>query len=298
MELKIKDYMNNKGFTLVEILVGASLMGLVSIASLSMLQNSQNADKHFDKKSDSILFLSSFGQYLLSQEGCSQFINDTPTTAYQIKEINAYKGFGSSINPLNPIRAGYILKRNHVEVESFEYRFKDDAVMVSKIIDGDMKRQQVLQIRLRVRISQKEKTLDDGNHRINEKFYEVPVLTNEADQIESCNINLTQAQICDTLSLIYVPATESCEPDPGATSCLVKGSYATISCSPAGYSCNTSFGGNGDNPFLSPPAQNCGAGETAYRTGYRQSSYTVGCGKKCTMRIYRYETFYTCMICP
>lgn len=292
MKFLNRKYFNNKGFTLTEIMVGAALMGVVSLASYSLIKNSKNADVQFDKKTDSTLFLSSFGQYILSENGCGEFAGDTPTLVYQAKTFQFYNGYGGDAT----VGANHVLKTDHMEIESLQYRFKEDSNIVGKRIMGIMKRQQVLQVRLRIRMSPKGLKLDPATNQIKEKYFEVPVLTNNLNVIESCNINLSQAEICDTLNLIYVPATKSCGPQPGATSCNVRGSYATISCSPGGYGCINSFGGTGFNYFTGGP--NCGPGETTHRSGFRRSSYVVGCGKKCRVRIYRNETYYTCMICP
>ena len=289
-----KKDINEKGFTLVEIMVGAALMGLVSMASYSLLKNSTNSDKHFDKKNESSMFLAAYGQYLLGENGCARFVGFTPTFVYQNMIDNNYNGYGSVTAA--PIQAGHVLKDRHVMIQSYQFRFKDDSNVITQNIKGNITKQQVLQIRMRIALSRKGFTLADGAPKIEEVFYEVPVLTNNADLITGCDINMTEQEICETLSLHYDAATESCVPDLLATSCVIKGSYATVSCSPSGYGCNSSFGGTGFNYFTG--AASCAAGETAYRTGFRRTSYRVGCGKKCTVRITRNETIYTCMVCP
>jgi prepilin-type N-terminal cleavage/methylation domain-containing protein len=292
-----KKVMNNNGFTLVEILISVGLMGLVSLASFSIINSSQKSVKHMDNKMVRALFVSSFGQYLFSQNGCSEFIGQTPTIVYDdVDFINDYNGYGGSL--LSNVEANHVIKRNHVEVESFRYRLKEEANVVEKNIDGNVTRKQLLQVLLQVRTSRKGQVLAalPADNIIKDQYYEIPILTDGADNIISCDINMTQGQICQTLSLLYDADTETCGPNPGASSCIVKGSFATISCSPGGYSCDTSFGGDGKNYFTG--GHSCSAGETTHRTGYRESSYKVGCGKKCTRTITRREVFYTCMICP
>jgi prepilin-type N-terminal cleavage/methylation domain-containing protein len=305
MKLFNKNDMNNKGFSLTEVMVAAALMGIVSIVSFGLLKNVKNADTQSEHKSDQSLFISQFGQWVLSAEGCKEFIGEVPTNVYQDMVFEDYKGYGSHkmFNVGDTfIERDHIINKDHLEVESFQFRFKDDSAIVQKNIMGPggimlSKKEQVLQVRMRVRMSKKGSKLSAGSHRIKEKFFEVPVLTDNADRIDSCILDMSQTEICSTLNLVYIPAKETCEAQPGATSCNVKGSYATITCTPGGYGCLNTFG-DGNNLLLTPPAPTCGVGEVSYRTGFRRTSYTVGCGKKCTVTIYRNETFFTCMICP
>lgn len=277
-------------------MVAGSILGLVSLVSYSVLKLNVDSSKHHDKKSESSLFFSGYGRHILSQNACATLlVGLTPTNAYQPLLDANYRGYGS--NTGSPIQAGHVIKRNHIDIDSFEYRYKDDANIVQKQILGNNFNHRVLQLRMVLRVSSQAGSLQAGTFKLVEKFFELPIIANDGGQIMTCDISMNQAQICEILNLSYDADNNACIPQASATSCIVKGSYATISCSPGGFGCNTSFGGDGNNYFTG--AQSCGgADETAYRTGYYVSSYVVGCGKKCSVRIYRYETFYTCMICP
>ena len=116
-----KKYINNKGFSLTEIMVGAGLLGMVSMISFSLVKNVKSTDNQAVHKTDRNLFMSQFGQWLLSQQGCSEFINDTPTNIYTPIQINNYRGYGGNFTA-TPIAADYVINADHLEVESLDFR--------------------------------------------------------------------------------------------------------------------------------------------------------------------------------
>jgi prepilin-type N-terminal cleavage/methylation domain-containing protein len=312
MKKKIK-ILNNRGFSLVEIIVAMGLIAIVAVGSVSLMTMDSKSEKVVDKRSGTMMFLGGIGKYFNTGFGCAELIGETVEAFNTDFTIDNYDGFGANdggVGTAQTIDPGFEILKEFSIIESLQFRRKPPyvpalpevpipALLVDKFVDQVAKKEQILQIAIGVRSAARGKKLInplvDGNVR--QYFFEIPVVTNTLNVIESCSVGMSPDEICSALQLVHNPATGLCQAGAGGA-CIFKGTYITMSCNSGVHPCDPSWtvAPTMDNPFTG--AASCPINSTAVQTGNYQSERPVSCGKKCSVNVITTENYYTCLDCP
>jgi prepilin-type N-terminal cleavage/methylation domain-containing protein len=295
-------FKNQKGFSLAEIMISMGLLGMVAFASMSLMDMETKTEKTIDKGAETMMFLSGIGKYIGTGPGCIELAGRNLTGGWQVFTINNYDGYGSNdgnAGTAQAIGAGFEIIEDYTELTSLHYRRKPGGFARDKFIQGNAKRERILQIRLRVRTAQRGANIAAGNSVNKEYFFELPVLTGVGNVIESCTVGMSVDEVCSALQLVHDNLTGVCVAN-GGSSCVYRGTYIDVTCAPGGYACTPSFpypaGTVRNNPFTG--GQSCPANSVGVRTGTFSSSRSVSCGKKCSVTVTTTENYFTCLDCP
>lgn len=292
---------DQKGFSLVEILVSVALISVIAFGSFSLMKMEVKTEKSQEKNTDTRIFISGLSRYFNSGMGCQELVGVTLDNAFGNFVINNYDGFGTKdggVGVSEPITAGFNVLENYSQVASVQFRRKPGTPSIDKFVEGVAKKEQTIQISIQIREADRgAKLVAAGDGSLKRYFFEFPVITDTADVLESCSVGMTPEEICDSLRLAYDPNDGICRA-VGGSSCVFRGSYIDVSCAPGGYACAPSFGGGTvvDNPFTG--GQSCPANSSRVKTGNYSSSRNVSCGKKCTVTVTTTEEYYSCLDCP
>lgn len=297
----MKMLLNNKGFSLAEITIAMGLIAMLSVGSLSVLNMDSKSEKTIDKRTDTMMFLSGIGKYFNSGLGCTEFQGATLTAVNQDFPINNYDGYGEDNGGTGTARVitnGFDISRDFSRITSLQFRRKPGSIVIDKYIRATAKLEQTMQITVSVQTALRgEKITAIAPGIIKQYFFEIPVLTNTLNVIESCSVGMSPEEICSALQLVHNNATGICQA-AGGSACIFRGTYITLSCAPGPYACAPSWGAVPimDNPFTG--GQSCPPNSAAVQTGNYTSSRSVSCGKKCSVNVVTTENYYHCLDCP
>ncbi|MCF8059073.1 MAG: prepilin-type N-terminal cleavage/methylation domain-containing protein [Bacteriovoracaceae bacterium] len=270
---------SSSGFSLVEIMVAAGLIGIVALGSVNLsgqLSNVKKRGENFIERND---FTGALSRYIYSGKGCSDLVGTTVGGSLSDIVFSNWSYLGSS-----SLETGQ--KIEGMEVVSLQAR-QDLSSTLPKIKVGA---DELLKTTLEVQMVLKQ------DKRETSHFYTVPVLSKPSGEIITCNESKDVAEICNALLGTYDATNNRCNV---ADSCLLKGTYKTLTCSPVpadGSSCSADYGLEENNPFTG--AVSCPTGSSASQTGIVTWNHSVSCGKKCTQTITNVARWFTCLECP
>jgi type II secretory pathway pseudopilin PulG len=258
------------GFSLAEVMVAAGLIGIVALGAInlsSQMMTVQKRGKNFLSRND---FMSSFSRYLYSGNGC---FNGTASTV----DLPAWKYLGAS-----GLSEGD--KAENITITNF----KATQNLASSLPRVQVGSDNLIKTSLEIAIS----LVQEG--RTTNHFYTLPVLSLPSGEVKLCNESKDAAQVCNAMLGNYDSSTNSCIV---SNSCLLKGTYKTLSCTPThATGCSMDYGDNVANQYTG--ATSCPTGSIPSQTGIINWNHSVSCGKKCTITISNTATWFTCLECP
>jgi prepilin-type N-terminal cleavage/methylation domain-containing protein len=270
---------SSSGFSLVEVMVAAALIGIVALGSMNLsgqLSSVKKRGENFVKRND---FTGALSRYIYSGKGCSDLVGMTVGTTLANVTFSNWNYLGAA-----SLATGQNIEG--IEIISLQAR-QDLSSSLPKIKVGtDDLLKTTLEIEMILRQGKRETS----------HFYTVPVLSRATGEIITCNESKDVAEICNALLGTYDAANNKCNV---AESCLLKGTYKTLTCSPTpsdGSPCSSDYGVSEDNPFTG--AGSCPTGSSASQTGIVTWNHSVSCGKKCTQTITNVARWFTCLECP
>lgn len=287
----------------------ALVLGLVGLGALGAASLSGSLSSG-SKKSEGIVartqFASSLGILLNSDLGCDKIkglgggsgsFSDRPTPI----EISGWNYQG-----ISTIKGGYdqdgkpLTKMPSFEIEALQAFYDspiDPAVdpSVKTTAGADSAYKKVLKVRADLKVGNKSQSY----------FYNIPVLANASGVVTLCSDKKSLAETCATIRGTYNESTNTCNLD---TSCRIKGTYSTLSCSGTVQRNSSSW-----TPVRSPqdcqklygdavPNQmtsdfRCPAGSRAELTHSSSWTYTKN-QKRSGANVNNTMTWYNCMECP
>lgn len=265
------------GFSMIEIMVATGLIGIVALGAMNLagqLNQVQRRSKDFLRRND---LVSALTRHIYSTKGCEdltgQTIPSTPT-AINLPQFT----FGG----MPGFSEGGTLE--NIRIDNFRAS-QDLAASLPRVqIGGNTLVKTSLNIELTL--------TQDG--RTMSHYYNVPVLSLNSGEVRLCSDTKDAAEVCTAMLGTFNAATNSCDV---ADSCLLKGTYKTLECSPVVASgCSLDHGVAENNPYTS--GTSCPAGSTPNQTGIINWNHTVSCGKKCTQTINNTARWFTCLECP
>ena len=272
---------NEKGFSLAEVMVSAGLIGIIAMMAIkisSQITTVQKRGENFVERND---FTGAFSRYLYSGKGCSDLVGQTVGSTLQdvsFSNLN-YLGMGT-------LASGSEVGGPSFTVVSLQARQNLSASLPDVKVGADTFKKTSLEIEMVLRMDKRQTS----------HFYNVPVVSRTTGEIMLCNESKNVAEICNALLGTYDAANDRCNV---AESCILKGTYKTLECSPVpsdGSGCSNNYGPEEVNPFTG--AVSCPTGSTPSQTGIVNWNHSVSCGKKCTQTINNVARWFTCLECP
>lgn len=274
-----KTILNNSGFSLVEIMVAAGLIGIVALGAMNLagqLNQVQHRSEDFLERND---LISTFTRYIYSTKGCDDLIDQTVSSTPSPINFPSWT-FGG----VSGLSGGSTFYNNQLTITELNATQDVSAALPRVKVGANTYVKTSLDIELVI----------TQNGRARSHFYNLPVLSTNAGQIKLCNENKSAAEVCSAMLGTWNPTTNTCDV---ADSCLLKGTYKTLECSPVpGSGCSLDHGPDENNPYTG--ATSCPTGSTATQTGIVNWNHTVSCGKKCSQTIANTARWFSCLDCP
>lgn len=273
----IQEFKNSHGFSMIEIMVAAGLIGIVALGAMNLagqLNQVQRRGKNFLLRNDMV---SALTRHIYSSKGCDDLTGQVITAAPIAINLPGFT-FGGMAG----LSEGTNLK--NINITNFKAT-QDLAATLPRVQIGGQTLVKT-SINLELTVTQDDRTMSH--------YYNIPVLSLGTGEVRLCSDTKDAAEVCTAMLGTYNAATNSCDV---ADSCLLKGTYKTLECSPVVASgCSLDHGDNVNNPYTS--ATTCPAGSTPNQTGIINWNHTVSCGKKCTQTINNTARWFTCLECP
>lgn len=279
-----------KGFTLIEVLVGLGIVSIVSVLLLVSMANLSSSQAEFELKNEGLLFLNGLSSaFLGNQTFCSQAVagrsiggaGGSGQTPFQITNYTGFAANGTTIE------AGSLISGTATNP-----RLRVRSLMIEpnpNVPDVDVMRSGVALKRkvARMTATVEYRRASQGDFvPMKEWVVDFPVYTDAAGTMQSCFLAMEPADVCQMVGATLLGNV--CQPD---FQCQVKGSYVISTCTPAYSGCMAGV----PNPVTG--AANCPAGSTTTKTGDFSQTFTVSCGKKCTQDVTNNVQFFICMQC-
>lgn len=268
---------SHKGFSLVEIMIAMGLLGIVALGAVNLagqLTQVQKRGNNFLARND---LTSALTRHIYSSKGCQDLVGQTFTAAPATVDFPGFT-FGG----LAGLSEGSAL--GNLTVSNLKATQDLSAGLPKVKVGADNLTKTTLSIELSV--TQDGRTM---NH-----YFNVPVLSLAGGEVKLCNEIKNAAEVCTAMLGTYNAATNTCDV---ADSCLLKGTYKTLNCSPVvATGCSLDHGPDVLNPLTG--ATSCPAGSTPNQTGIINWNHTVSCGKKCTQTINNTARWFSCLQCP
>jgi hypothetical protein len=281
----IKKYSNRNfilrsesGFTIMEITIGAALMGIVLLGGMQLFSQVNNVKKrgeNFLKRSD---FNAAFTQFVGSGKGCSELIGHTIGSTFADIEISNWSYLGAS-----SIKATDMI--DGIKVVSLAARQSLASDLPTVKIAADILKKTMVEVKIVLKQKGVEKT----------HYYNIPVLSLASGEVKLCSSNKSVAQICNTMLGTYDATTNNCIV---ANSCQLRGTYKTLTCTPVpsdGSDCDLLYGLAESNIYTT--VESCPTGSVPTVTGLTNWNHSVSCGKKCSQTITNTVTWFSCLEC-
>jgi hypothetical protein len=277
---------NESGLSMLEMLVGAALVGGLALGAASLTDTMGGGKKSAETLAARSQFASDLGVYLYSTKGCQE-IKVNPTSTEESKEfvISNWSHHGET-----RFSSGRQLK--YFTIEKLTSRIAPTDKLPSirvTFADGTQKfyKKTLLTITATLKVKPQE-----FRH-----LYNIPVLVDSENKIDFCGDDRTLTEACSALDGVINPTTGKCDLKD---TCEFGGSFVTLNCAPnfVGVGCDTSRLPSADqlvNPVTG--IQGCGPQFRAVATGADTWSTQRNCGKKCTADINHTQAYYSCLKC-
>lgn len=285
----------NAGFSLIEIIVAMGIMSVVAGLFATSVVQLQKSQVSFEDKNSSFAFISALtGSLLGDQQTCTnllkgQRLSTTPTEF----TISNFSGLGSQDVELkkSTLVAGHNDASAKVRINSLTIHQKPNVEATKINAQGLDYERKIAVITVGTEIREAGGKTEQGrSNYVAEapRTLEVPVYT-RGNTIESCQINMTRTDVCNTIGAGVDPTnTSRCLPQE---QCFVKGSFFISTCTPSYAGCMPSS----RNPVTG--STTCPEKSTRTSTGLYTQTFTVSCGKKCSYNVVNTIEFYMCMQC-
>lgn len=286
---------NQRGFSLVEIMVSMGLLGILGLAAVTLTDKFGRQQSDIVGKDEYNEFMNSLASWLPSEVGCNAFLvgKDFPLNGETNFEIDGYKGYAASeaITQSPVIKPGYLITKK-LRVESVILRDKKITPAVTQI-DNQKYRKVVAQIEIKTHLISGAGADTKEQMKLRSRFIEIPVfLAMGNTQIKRCSGEMSFSDVCSAVGSVFDPVTGTCKP---MVNCEFKGTYATLTCNPSQYGCVNALSQPMNNQFTND--QSCPDGSTASQTGVFDYTHQVDCGKKCTLTVEDKIKYFICVRC-
>lgn len=294
---------SQKGFTLVEITVALGLIGLASLAVMTLSQNVGQSTKRAESLLTKTQFSSALGKYIYGPMGCKELVGITfkpkPASGVELTSSNTtpiiYQQWKMSEQPVVKSRVKYkdfVLKNlwGTIELGASLPRFNQG---------GETRVKTAIFVQADLVIPQPgtgggiNEIINDPKNRVYSYYYVVPVISSASGIVRECGDRSSLAEMCSSQGGAFNSATGECQL---AQTCLVKGTFQRLSCSPADYGCSQDEGPSRNNNQTG--GLSCPPGSVPTETGARVWTHTASCGKKCEQDITNTMRWYSCLKCP
>lgn len=277
--------MNNKGMTLLEILVAISIIAVVAIGIgyVSIIAKS-NTVAH-KAGTESLEMVSSLSEWIYTQAACqSSLVGKTLPTAATDIEFNGYQGFGIFSN--TAIKTGLIVN-NNLRVVKLKILTKPASPTAPYNYNSQSLTKKIAQIEIETEVTIPNSTGRSQRSRT----IELPVLVDGTDVIRYCLSELSGEQSCILNGGMFDSATGKCQTN---SNCNITGSYQVAQASPLGHGFFYS-----DVPNQITGTTSCPVNSTSQKVGEspHRSFRTYSCGKKCSSPIWDWIDYYVCIRC-
>lgn len=257
-------------------MVSVGLLGGISLGIMQFVTHIEKSKVRADSVVEVSLFGNMLNRYFYSDKGCAEFVGNTYGATFSDISINTLNYFG-----ISPITKNTKLRKITVA----ELRAKQKMTgLPNVVIGGNPYLKSMLEI---------EAHLLFGNS-LSKYYYNIPVIINAAGVVMHCGDQKDVAEICASLLMgTYNSNTGQCVT---GQSCLHKGTYKRLTCSPSNYGCSSAHGPNENNQYTNTTS--CPSGTTQIQTSSETWTHTASCGKKCTQTITNNAVWYSCLACP
>ncbi len=278
----------NQGFSLIEIMMAVGLVGVASVAFMTLTDNTSKDANWADMNLVKAEFVSSFERFLNSSRACKDLNNDQNdySTTVDLK-FKGWKVAGVEGNPTLPMTAGRMFKYFTVtEISSKPVTFGDTKQNIV-YVKGNPGIKTYLEIVMRLKTKANLKKSDlNASDRVFTYTFKVPVIINSStNKVMDCFENQTFKNSCDAIG---GDVSANCK---RVGNCVVANSFVV----PSSYH-NSSF----VSQFETTP-NNCPPDFEPYATSASGTTYPVppdpsckGCasGENTSVTV-----VYTCMKC-
>lgn len=210
---------NQAGFSLVQVLIAAGLIGVVSLGVAQLMVESSRVAKSNQTKIDQMVLVSKVSGILLTEKQCSDAIKNQPYN----NALASTKG-GQEIRLIMPDGEVY-QKGNTVAGTNLE--FHSLKIKNSSFVDNLPSGGRIYSAGMSMQLKSNNNLV--GGSLYNEKdianFY---ITTDAANQLQTCSSQLGVSYICSQLQGgTYDPATHKCtvKPQPKETCDAIKGKF-------------------------------------------------------------------------
>lgn len=207
---------NSKGFSLIQVLVAAGLIGVISLGVAQVMVQSSRTSKATQNKLDQMITYSTLNDAIDREEFCKPAMQGNPFDGSipAKQEVTITMPDGTVYQKGNPV------PNTDLIFESLNLK------AISPAVTGPIAGSSVYQVELNAQV--KTDSLNLGGSMFKEKkvgvFY---VTVNSANDIINCSSEASVAYICNKMNSDYDPATNSCKvrPDPELTCKDLGGKY-------------------------------------------------------------------------
>lgn len=286
MKQHLKD---RRGFTVAEILVGVTIMGVLSVGVGALVNTMMTHQRTIVSKDEVNQFVSSFSKWVNTDTGCMAGLAGKrfPGASPEELAVTGYQGYGMSdmMAPDKTIKSKFKITP---QLTLAKFTWWDKGVAPALTMMGpDTYERRVAQIRMDF-----DMKVGDMNPSERVRIFEIPVYVDPGSKIiRKCFTEMTLDNVGAVLGS-KPDASGNCRPQ---TNCAMAGTYRTLECEPSGYGCENASGEALENPLTG--ARSCPMGAVATQTGIFKYKHQVNCGKKCVMDIQNTLKFYVCMAC-
>lgn len=208
--------MNQKGMTLVEIVVSMGLVVGVSLVGLNLAQNTNNSSKDFERSTELLSIERNITSYLLSNQGCKQLItgtNITPGESFNIKRAQSVFNRETGIETTYGGSLEKILFETGQEINDIKISEMviDEVSSLKSSADSDSG---ILTLKIVFQIKKPGETFNTNSRQVIRRIL-VPVGL-EGQKVVSCQLNKLSSidtiknSVCSDLFGTGVTASMSC----------------------------------------------------------------------------------------
>ena len=272
----MKSLFKENAFSLAEVLIAAGLLGVISLGGLQVFEQIHRAETRGRNLNDLINFNSAFERYVYGPTICDEIRDQTFSTTYADISFSRwnYAGVGTIVSGT---------KIESLNLTSFQAKIDLSNTLPKIVVSGASYIKTMLNIMLSVK----------SGKRTNSYYYNIPVLATDIGVVKYCKETKNAVEICNSMLGEFDSVTGRCR---HSNSCLLRGTYMSIQCSPSNYGCSPLYGASTVNPLTG--ASNCPSGSIGVTSGDMTWNHTVPCGKKCTQGIRNNVRWITCLECP
>ncbi len=285
-----------KGMSMVE---GALTIGLIGLGALAAASLSGNLSTEAQKSEGIVArsqFAAALGTYLYTGMGCEDLksaratysVTPGPIAISRWKYLGIERFEGGTNNEGTKLTG-----TKYFEIETLEAYIETlvGAPKVKSVMSGGAVlelNKTILKIRAVLKVGKQPA----------EFIYNIPVLAGDDGSISYCSDDKTIAETCASMRGVFDPITKTCDMEDG---CLLRGTYATISCNPyAANQCDTTRFSGDPNLFRNQytGGQSCPADAVLKLTNTLTWNSQVKVGKKGSADVPNLMNWYACLKCP